>query len=103
MRGQRSKKKVDETQPIYVAEPITGEAVPRERSITWRRILIILLVIVGAIAILALSVGLGGYSGLYQGEEDRHQARLTEANEHYLKGESLLTQNQYKLAVAEFQ
>jgi tetratricopeptide (TPR) repeat protein len=102
MRGQRSKK-ADETQPMNVVDPTVEAADSQERGTIWRRVLIVLLVIVGGIAILVLSIGLGGYSGLYQGEEDRRQARVVEANDHYLKGETLLAQDQYKLAIAEFE
>jgi tetratricopeptide (TPR) repeat protein len=99
----RRSKEPEETQPIYITEQTAAATEPQERPATWRRLLAVLLVIVGALAILALSVGLGSYSGLYQGEEDRRQARFAEAREHYQKGESLLDQGQYKLAVAEFE
>jgi tetratricopeptide (TPR) repeat protein len=102
MRARRSKK-TDETQPIDLAGPAAAATDLPERRAGRKRVLTILLVIVGAIAIMVLSVGLGGYSGLYKGEEDRRQARLAEANEHYQKGETLLAQGEHKLAVAEFE
>jgi tetratricopeptide (TPR) repeat protein len=103
-RVKRSKRP-EETQPVVAIEQVATATTtePQERSIVWQRVFTILLVIVGALLILGLSVGLGGYSGLYQGEEERRQARLAEADEHLQKGETLLAQGQYKLAVAEFQ
>jgi tetratricopeptide (TPR) repeat protein len=96
-------RELEETQPLHIIEQATAPEEPRERPAVWPRVLTIFLAIVGALLILGLSVGLGGYFGLYQGEEDRRQARLAEAQEHYQKGEAYLEQGTYKLAVAEFE
>jgi tetratricopeptide (TPR) repeat protein len=96
-------KDLEETQPLHIIEQATAQAEPQERPTVWPRVLTIFLAIVGALLILGLSVGLGGYFGLYQGEEDRRQARLAEAREHYQRGEAHLEQGTYKLAVAEFE
>lgn len=104
MHARRSKEP-EETQPIHIIGQAmeTTEAEPQKKPRTWQRLLIILLTITGAFLILLLSVGLGGYSGLHLGEQDRRQADQAEAREHYRKGEAYLEQGTYKLAVAEFE
>jgi serine/threonine-protein kinase len=85
---------------VPVAAPF---AEPHERRSFWKLALKVLLMIVGALLILALSVGLGGYLGLHRGEVERQEARLQEARAHFEKGETLLAQGEYKLAIAEYQ
>jgi Tol biopolymer transport system component/tetratricopeptide (TPR) repeat protein len=96
-------KELEETQPLHIIEQVSEPEEPQERPAIWPRVLTIFLAIVGALLILGFSVGLGGYFGLYQGEEDRRQAEQAQAREHYQKGESYLEQGTYKLAVAEFE
>jgi tetratricopeptide (TPR) repeat protein len=96
-------KELEETQPLHIIEQAAAPDEPQERPAAWRHVLIILLAIVGAFLILGLSIGLGSYFGLSQGEEDRRQAEQAQAREHYQKGEAHLEQGMYKLAVAEFE
>jgi tetratricopeptide (TPR) repeat protein len=100
---QARSRELEETQPLHIIAQANGPAEPRERSTGWQRALIILLMAIGALLVLGLSVGLGGYSGLYQGEQDRRRDRLAQAREHYQKGEAHLEQGTYKLAIAEFE
>jgi tetratricopeptide (TPR) repeat protein len=93
LRGQD-----DATVPVAAsfAEPV-------ERRPVWGPMLRVALMVLGALTLLALSVVLGGYLGLHRGEVEREEARLQEARTHFEKGEALLSQGEYKLAVAEYQ
>ena len=77
-------------------------AEPRERRSIWRSVLRVVLMTIGALLVLALSVGLGGYLGLRRGEVDRQEADIEKTRTHFEKGETLLMQGEYKLAIAQY-
>jgi len=63
----------------------------------------ILFWVVGFLCLLALSIGGGAYYGVYQGEHDREQRRLEQAEQHYRAGLEHLDAGEYELAIAEFE
>jgi tetratricopeptide (TPR) repeat protein len=107
-RRVRRSKGGEKTRPMRVQRSETGSgasfvAALRAGPLNWKLVLRIALIAAGALALLALVVFVGGYLGLHQGEIDRQEARLQEANDHYNKGETLREQGDHKLAIAEFQ
>jgi tetratricopeptide (TPR) repeat protein len=52
---------------------------------------------------MALGISVGGVYGYRQGERDRHQTHLEEAEQHYDKGLARLNDGEYELAIAEFE
>ena len=94
MRAQRSKQ---------AARATATPAAEREGPALWRRVRTVLLAVIVALFVLLLSIGVGGYYGLRQGEEQRQQSRIEEADGYYHIGLERLDAGQYELAIANFE
>ena len=69
----------------------------------WQRLRLVLFWVIGFLCLLALSIGGGAYYGVTQGEQDREQRRLSQADQHYHAGLERLEAGEYELAIAEFE
>ena len=85
--------------------PACGAALPQGGSAPRpsRRWLHPLLWVLAALALLALTVAISGYAGLYYGERDREAERQATIQEHYQAGLEALNAGQYEIARAHFQ
>jgi tetratricopeptide (TPR) repeat protein len=56
-----------------------------------------------ALVVLAVSIGAGAYYGLHQGERDRQQSHIEEADRYYRVGLERLDAGEFELAIANFE
>jgi len=105
---------VEETRPMRVLRrskrgaSIDTEATPMPASLVetrtlWQRARRVLLWVIVFLALTTLGVSLGAYYGIRQGEREREQSRLGEAEQHYREGLARLDAGEYERAVAEFE
>jgi len=103
---------VEETRPMRALRrskrgpSIDTEATPVATTKTptlWRRVLRVLLWVIVFLALTTLSVSIGAYYGIHQGEREREQSHLGEAERHYQAGLEQLDAGEYERAIAEFE
>ncbi|MCK4315883.1 MAG: hypothetical protein KAX24_08940, partial [Anaerolineae bacterium] len=96
MRAQRSNRVAS---AAATSAPGTSTTTPTR----WRRLRPILFWAMGFLCLLALSIGASVYYGIHQGERDREQRRLDQAEQHYHAGLERLDVGEHELAIAEFE
>ncbi|MEE9615739.1 MAG: hypothetical protein V3T90_01865 [Anaerolineae bacterium] len=96
MRAQRSSRVAS---AAATSAPSTSATTPTR----WRRLRPILFWAIGFLGLLALSIGVSAYYGIHQGERDREQRRLDQAEQHYRAGLERLDVGEHELAIAEFE
>jgi len=85
---------------------IDTEAAPmpeKKDSTRWQTLRRIFFWVILFLVLLSLGAGAGAYYGVYQGERDREQNRLAEAEQHYQEGLTWLNEDECELAVAAFE
>jgi len=83
------------------ATPILAENAPGPTF--WQRARRILLWGLVFLALTTLGVSLGTYYGFHQGEREREQSHLDQAEQHYRDGLAQLDAGEYERAIAEFE
>ena len=108
MRTRRSKE-LEKTRPMQAqrTEQAAPVAVAPAREVqgprAWQRVPTMLLAVVIALVVLAVSIGAGAYYGLHQGERDRQQSHIEEADRYYRIGLERLDAGEFELAIANFE
>ncbi len=103
--GRRQLRPLEETMPLPVSRPAPppAEEAPPARPALWQRVRVVLLAVLAFLCLVTISIGVAGYSGLHQGEQERLEQRLALADEHYRRGLERLDAGEYYLALAEFE